>query len=262
MTSHVLLSTDSRGVATVTLNRPELHNAFDDRVIVELTSVLARLGADPAVRVVALAANGRSFSAGADLGWMKRMAAYSEAENLADARALAGLMRTLAGLPKPTLALVQGPAYGGGVGLVACCDIAIASDTASFSLSEARLGLIPAVISPYVVRAMGARACHRYFLTAERIDAAAAERLGLVHQVVPPAGLAGAGEKMLRILLDGGPAAQAECKALIARVQHGDVDDAMVDDTARRIARLRASPEGKEGVAAFLEKRKPAWVKS
>lgn len=262
MASHVLLSIDPRGVATVTLNRPELHNAFDDRVIAELTSALAKLAADAAVRVVVLAANGKSFSAGADLGWMKRMAAYSEAENLADARALAGLMRTLAGLPKPTLALVQGPAYGGGVGLVACCDIAVAADTAGFSLSEARLGLIPSVISPYVVRAIGARACHRYFLTAERFDAAEALRLGLVHQVVAPADLADAGEKMQRILLDCGPAAQAECKALIARVQHGDVDDAMAEDTARRIARLRASPEGKEGVAAFLEKRKPAWVKS
>jgi methylglutaconyl-CoA hydratase len=259
--TQVLLSSDTRGVATVTLNRPELHNAFDDRMIAELTGVLTKLGADSAVRIVVLAANGKSFSAGADLGWMKRMATYSEAENLKDARALGALMRTLDAMPKPTLALVQGPAYGGGVGLVACCDIAIAADTASFSLSEARLGLIPAVISPYVVRAIGARACRRYFLTAERFDVAEAHRLGLVHLVAPVAGLAETGEKMLRTLLDAGPAAQMECKSLIARVSDQPVDETMVDDTAQRIARLRASPEGKEGVAAFLGKRKAAWVK-
>lgn len=260
--SHVLQTVDPRGVATVTMNRPELHNAFDDAVIAELTQVLMRLAGDPAVRIVVLAANGKSFSAGADLGWMKRMATYSDAENLRDARALGALMRTLDGMPKPTLALVQGPAYGGGVGLVACCDIAIAADTASFSLSEARLGLIPAVISPYVVRAIGARACRRYFLTAERFDVAEAHRLGLVHQVVPAAGLADAGDKMLKALLEAGPAAQLECKALIARVSDQPVDGAMVDDTAQRIARLRASPEGKEGVAAFLSKRKPNWMKA
>jgi len=262
MNAHILLSIDPRGVATVTLNRPELHNAFDDRMIAALTDVLAKLGADPAVRIVVLAANGKSFSAGADLGWMKRMAAYSEAENLQDARALAALMRTLDALPKPTVALVQGPAYGGGVGLVACCDIALSADSASFSLSEARLGLIPSVISPHVVRAIGARACRRYFLTAERFDAAEALRLGLVHLVVPAGALSDAGEKMLGTLLDCGPAAQAECKALVARVSHGAVDDAMVEDTARRIARLRASPEGKEGVGAFLDKRRPGWVRS
>jgi methylglutaconyl-CoA hydratase len=249
---------DARGVATLTLARAEVHNAFDDALIVSLTAEIERLGkAD--IRAIVLAAEGRSFSAGADLNWMKRMASYTEAENRRDAGALAELMRALNDCPKPTIARVQGAAFGGGVGLVACCDMAVAADTATFCLSEVKLGLIPAVIAPYVTRAMGARAARRYFLTAEVFGAAEAHRLGLVHEVVPPDALDGALEALLAKLLAAGLAAAAESKALIARVAEGEVDAAMIADTAARIARVRVSPEGREGIAAFLDKRKPAW---
>lgn len=248
------------GVARLVLNRPEVHNAFDDVLIARLTDLLRTLAGDAEVRAVVLAAEGRSFSAGADLGWMRRMASYSEAENYADSLALAGLMRTLGELPKPTLALVQGPAYGGGVGLVAACDIAIAAETATFSLSEVRLGLIPAAISPYVIAAIGARAARRYFLTAERFDAREAHRLGLVHEVVAPGDLEAAAGRILASLRANGPRAMAAAKDLIAAVANRPVDDGIVADTARRIARIRASEEGKEGVSAFLEKRRPAWM--
>ncbi|MBL8831640.1 MAG: enoyl-CoA hydratase/isomerase family protein [Rhodospirillales bacterium] len=251
---------DTRGVATLWLDRPELHNAFDDALIAALTAELGRLAGDASVRVLVLAGRGKSFSAGADLNWMKRMAGYSEAENRRDADALAGLMRVLDAFPKPAIARVQGAAFGGGVGLVACCDIAVAVDTATFCLSEAKLGLIPSVISPYVVAAIGARAARRYFLTAEIFDAAKAKNLGLLHEAVPADALDAAIEAIVAPLLAAGPAAQAECKALVARVSRGPVDDAMVADTAARIARIRVSPEGREGIAAFLEKRKPAWA--
>jgi methylglutaconyl-CoA hydratase len=257
---HILTETRDDGVATVTLNRAEVHNAFNDTVIADLTGVLRRLGDDAKVRAVVLRAEGKSFSAGADLGWMQRMAGYGHAENLADAGALAELMRVLNFLPKPTVARVQGAAFGGGVGLVACCDIAIASETASFSLSEVRLGLIPAVISPYVVAAIGERASRRYFLTAERFDAAEALRLGLVHQVVPADQLDGAVDTMLTRLAEGGPAAQRAAKDLIFAVAHRPVDAGLILDTAERIATIRASAEGREGLAGFLEKRKPAWT--
>ena len=203
--NHILTEIREDGVATVTLNRAEVHNAFNDTVIADLTGVLRRLGDDDKVRAVVLRAEGKSFSAGADLGWMQRMAGYGHAENLADAGALAELMRVLNFLPKPTVARVQGAAFGGGVGLVACCDIAIASDAASFSLSEVRLGLIPAVISPYVVAAIGERAARRYFLTAERFDADEALRIGLVHQVVPADQLDSAVDTILTRLSEGGP---------------------------------------------------------
>ena len=255
-----LESVDERGVARLTLTRPEVHNAFNDQLIGELTLALNGLESDPRVRLVVLAAEGRSFSAGADLNWMKAMAGYGEAENLRDAEALAGLMRTLDGLAKPTLALVQGPAYGGGVGLVAACDIAIAADTASFCLSEVRLGLIPAVISPYVVAAIGQRAARRYFQTAESFSAERALALGLVHEVVPARALEGAEDRCVEALLRGGPRAQGEAKALVAAVAGRPLDDALVRDTAERIARLRVGAEGREGIAAFLEKRPPSWV--
>lgn len=254
-----VLVTTRGAVARVTMNRPEVHNAFDDRLIEELTATFERLAADKAVRAVLLGANGRSFSAGADLNWMKRTAGYSEAQNLEDARRLARMLRILDGMPQPTVALVQGAAYGGGVGLVACCDIAIAVPEAAFSLSEVRLGLLPAAISPYVVAAIGARQARRYFLTAERFDAAEARRIGLVHEVAPREELEVAGERLLAALAGGGPLAQAASKRLIARVSSGPLDDAMAEDTARRIAELRAGEEGREGVAAFLEKRPPAW---
>jgi len=258
----VLIDLDEpTGVATVTLNRPAIHNAFDDTMIAELTKVLSFVGGHQAVHVVVLAANGKSFSAGGDLGWMKRMAAYTDAENLEDARGLAGMLHTLDTLPKPTIARVQGPAYGGGVGLIAACDIAIGADSAVFSLSEVRLGLIASAISPYVVAAIGARWARRYLLTAERFDAAAAQGCGLLHEVCTAAALDGAVQKVVALLLEGGPVAQAESKDLIRRVRTGPVDAAMREDTAGRIARLRASPEGREGVGAFLEKRKPGWRK-
>jgi methylglutaconyl-CoA hydratase len=253
--NHILTDIREDGVATVTLNRADVHNAFNDAVIADLTDALCRLGDDDKVRAVVLRAEGKSFSAGADLGWMQRMAGYRHAENLADAGALAELMRVLNFLPKPTVARVQGAAFGGGVGLVACCDIAIASDAAAFSLSEVRLGLIPAVISPYVVAAIGERAARRYFLTAERFDAAEALRIGLVHQVVPAGELDAAVDAILTRLSEGGPAAQRA-----AKVAHRPVDAGLIHDTAERIATIRASSEGREGLAGFLEKRKPAWM--
>jgi methylglutaconyl-CoA hydratase len=247
------------GCATLTLNRPDVHNAFDDQLIATLTARLREAEANPAVRMVVLAANGKSFSAGADLNWMKRMARYSEAENLRDAVALADLMHTLSALRKPTVAKVQGAAYGGGVGLVACCDIAIGTGAAAFSLTEVRLGLIPAVISPHVIAAMGERQARRYFLTAERFDAAQALRIGLLHQVVDAAELDAAVQAIVEQLLKGGPKAQAAAKDLIAAVTNRPIDRALVEDTAERIARIRVTPEGREGIAAFLEKRGPSW---
>jgi methylglutaconyl-CoA hydratase len=246
-------------VATVRMNRPDKHNAFDDRLIAELTGAFRKLGDDPSVRVVTLEAAGPSFSAGADLGWMKRMAGQGRPENERDAEALADLMSTIDRCPKPVLGIVQGAAFGGGVGLIACCDIAIAASEASFCLSEVRLGLIPAVISPYVAAAIGPHACRRYFLTAERFDAATAQRLGLVQEVVPQAELNTARDKMIDHLLKGGPLAQRAAKDLIAHVASAPIDAALIRDTSRRIADQRASDEGKEGVAAFLEKRKPNW---
>lgn len=257
----ILTAIDPLGRATVTLDRPELHNAFDDALIAALTAELKRLDRDPRARVVVLAANGRSFSAGADLSWMRRMADYGREENLRDALALAELMSTLRGLGKPTVARVQGAAYGGGVGLVACCDVAIASRRATFCLSEVRLGLIPAVISPYVVEAIGARAARRYFMSAESFGAEEAHRLGLLHQVVAEEELDAAVDRLAGQLLDNGPNAMAAAKKLVGRVSSGPVDDAMIRDTAERIADARASHEGKEGLSAFLEKRKPLWGK-
>ena len=252
---------DSRGVATVTLDRAEKHNAFDDALIAALADAFRRLGADSGVRAMVLAARGKSFSAGADIDWMKRMSGATEAENIRDARALADMLRLLNDMPKPTLALVQGAALGGGVGLVACCDIALAADQAKFALSEVRLGLIPATIGPYVVAAIGERAARRYFLTAERFGADAALALGLVHAVVPASELAAAGEHTLVDLLVGGPKAQAEAKALVRAVAGRPIDDELIDDTARRIARIRAGDEAREGLDAFLSKRKPAWAR-
>ncbi|MFO1322656.1 MAG: enoyl-CoA hydratase/isomerase family protein [Burkholderiales bacterium] len=247
-------------IGIVTLNRPDVHNAFDETLIAELTAAIAALGADDGVRVIVVAGNGPSFCAGADLNWMKKMAAYDRAENVADAKALADMLRTLRDVGKPTVARVHGAAYGGGVGLVACCDIAIGAAEATFALSEAKLGLIPATISPYVVGAIGARAASRYFLSAERFEAAEAYRIGLLHDIVPIAQLDDRVNEMLGPLLVAGPAAQRECKALIRAVAHRPIDAGVIADTVTRIADVRASPEGKEGVAAFLAKRSPAWV--
>ena len=257
----LLTTTDTQGIATLTLNSPERHNAFDDQLIADLTHALERLDADPQVRVVVLAANGKSFSAGADLNWMRRMADYSAEENLVDARALAELMRVLNGLKKPTLALVQGAVYGGGVGLVACCDIAIATPRAKFCLSEVKLGLIPAAISPYVVEAIGTRAARRYFLTAEIFAAEEALRLGLLHDIVDEEELTARGKAICQQILQNGPQALAVAKKLIGTVGRRPVDSKMIEETAELIAGIRASAEGKEGLGAFLEKRTPNWVK-
>ena len=259
MTDQPVLTSIEDGVATVTLNRPKLHNAFDDAMIAALTEAFGTLGTDPSVRYVVLRGAGKSFCAGGDLAWMRRMAGYSHAENLADARALAELMHVLDTLPRPTVAVVQGAAYGGGVGLVACCDIAVATMGARFCLSEVKLGLIPAAISPYVVAAMGRRAARRYFLTAEPFDAAEARRTGLIHAVADDADIEDVLAGLLDSLSKGGPTAQAAAKALIADVAHLPAEK-LQDETAARIAEIRAGEEGREGVSAFLEKRRPNWI--
>lgn len=252
---------DGRGpVARVTLNRPALRNAFNDEVIARLTQAFEALGADDAVRVIVLAAEGPAFCAGADLNWMRRMADYSHADNLADAGALARMLRTVAQCPKPTVARVQGDVYAGGMGLVACCDIAVAVQGAGFCLSEVKLGLVPATIGPYVVRAMGLRAAQRYMLTAERLDAAEALRLGLVHEVVDAARLDERVEAIAQTLAANGPQALATCKRLLRDVSTAPLDDALIERTVRMIADVRASAEGREGVQAFLHKRKPGWL--
>jgi methylglutaconyl-CoA hydratase len=248
-------------VGLITMNRPDRHNAFDDALISELTEALRSMEAEDGIRVVVLSGAGKSFCAGADLNWMKRMAGFSMDENRRDAMGLATLMRTLAHLRKPTVARVQGAAYGGGVGLVACCDIAVAAQSASFSLSEAKLGLIPAVISPYVVAAIGERAARRYFLTAERFDAAEAWRIGLVHELVgDPESLDDRIGEIVDAMLACSPSAQREAKDLIRAVASRPVTSELIQDTAERIAKIRSSPEGREGVAAFLEKRRASWV--
>ena len=252
--------TKRNAIAIVVLNRPDVHNAFNAEVIAELTVTFTALDADADTRAVVVAGAGKSFCAGADLNWMKEMASYTRAQNLADAQALAAMLRTLNGLSKPTIARVHGAAMGGGVGLVACCDIAIAAQEATFALSETKLGLIPATISPYVIEAIGTRYARRYFLTAERFDAAEAYRIGLVHDIVQQVELDGRINELLGALLVAGPAAQAECKALIRGVSHRPIDAQVIAGTARHIADVRVSPEGKEGIAAFLGKRKPAWV--
>ena len=254
--------TDRRpdGVVRMTLNRPDVHNAFDDRLIAELTEGLVRIGEDESVRAVVLTGAGKSFSAGADLNWMRRMAGYSDEENLADARGLARLMQTLNELPKPTVARVNGAALGGGTGLVACCDIAIASDKATFGTTEARLGIIPAVIGPYVVAAIGPRQARRLMLTGERISAIEAAHIGLVHEVVPAEGLDAAIDAVLENLLKCGPHAISAAKGLVRDLTGRPITAEIVDDTAQRIASLRATAEAREGIAAFLEKRRPAWL--
>jgi methylglutaconyl-CoA hydratase len=247
------------GIARVMLDRPDVRNAFDDALIAALTKTLHGLDADERVRAVVLGGNGPAFCAGADLNWMKRMAGYTYEQNLADARALADMLKTLDRMKKPTVARVHGPAFAGGVGLVAACDIAVGVRDAKFCLSEAKLGLSPATISPYVVRAMGERMAHRYFLTAEVFDGIEAHRIGLLSMVSPSEKLDGEVDEILKHLVQGGPQAMFKIKDLIARVSSGEIDDAMIDDTAQRIAEIRVSPEGREGIASFLEKRKPGW---
>jgi len=248
-------------VARIWLDRPATRNAFDDVVIGELTRAFAEAGAMPAVRAVVLGARGPAFCAGADLNWMRRMADYTREQNLADAGTLATMLRTIAECPKPTIARVQGDVYAGGMGLVAACDMAVAVDTAWFCLSEVRIGLVPATISPYVIRAMGARAAQRWFLTAERFTAAEAHRLGLVHEVVDAAEAIDAQvDQLLKALRGAGQDAVATCKRLVAEVAGREIDAALIERTVEGIADIRASAEGREGVQAFLQKRKPSWL--
>ncbi len=263
MSDPVILDVNRRGIATITINRPEVRNAFDESVILRLTELLVELGDREDLRAVVITGAGSAFSSGADVNWMRSMADYSEDQNFEDALQLADLMATLSGFSCPTLARVNGLAFGGGVGLVACCDIAIASTDALFALSEVRLGLVPAVISPYVIDAIGPRQAKRYFLTGERISAVAAKEIGLVHEAVDPDSLDEAVDGTLSMLLLGGPMAARECKELIATVygRSVDADTALRHKTAEIIAQLRAGEEGQEGLQAFLEKRKPSWVK-
>ncbi|WP_136246929.1 enoyl-CoA hydratase-related protein [Halomonas borealis] len=262
-TSDSRLEIDDRGVARLTLERPQVHNAFDDHLIAELNDHLRRVGElaqRGEVRVLVLGSEGKSFSAGADLNWMQRMVDYDFEDNLADSRELSALMHGLDTLPCPTVCRVQGATFGGAVGLAACCDIVVASDKARFCLSEVRIGLSPAVISPYVQRALGSRQMRRYALTAEVMDAATAERLGLVHRLVEPDALDTAVDAMIDTLLATSPQASRATKALLAEVAHDPDSNATRDHTCRIISELRVSHEGQEGLASFLEKRRPAWA--
>jgi methylglutaconyl-CoA hydratase len=256
----VTTAIDNRGVATVILDRPEKHNAFDDAVIAALRAAFEGLASREDVRVVVLASEGKSFSAGADLGWMKRMAEYDYEDNHRDAQALAAMLRALAALPQPTIARVQGAAFGGAVGLVSCCDMAVASDAASFCLSEVKIGLIPATISPYVIKAMGERAARRYFTTAERFGATEAQRIGLVSEVAAPDDLDDVLEGLVSTLLHNGPLAVQASKKLVVDFAGREITPEMIEDSCGRIARIRVSEEGQEGLAAFLNKRKPTWL--
>lgn len=253
--------TNSNGVATVTLNRPEKHNAFDDDVIAQMTAAFENVDNDDSVRVMILASTGKSFSAGADLGWMKRMASYSYEDNLRDARALANMLKTLNSLSKPSIAKVQGAAFGGAVGLVSCCDIAIASPKAQFCLSEVKIGLIPATIAPYVMAAIGSRAARRLFITAERFSAEQALALNLVSEICDEAHLDARLAELVETILANSPAAITAAKQLVQDLSNASIDDSLIEDTCQRIATIRTSKEGQEGLSAFLEKRAPSWTK-
>jgi len=255
------LTKNTNGVATVTLNRPEKHNAFDEHLIEQMTQAFRDIETDESVQLMILAATGKNFSAGGDLNWMKRMANYDFDDNLEDARALATMLRTLNFLSKPTIARVQGAAFGGAVGLVSCCDIAVASETASFCLSEVKIGLIPATISPYVIAAMGERAARRLFITGERFNAKQALRTGLVSEVCPPDQLDQCTAKFRQQILANSPAAIKQAKQLVVDISNKPIDDNLIEDTSKRIATIRTSAEGQEGLSAFLEKRTPTWIK-
>jgi len=255
-----LTVTISDCIGHVTLNRPELRNAFNEHSIAELALAFDELGRHELVRAIVLCANGPAFCAGADLNWMKKMAGYSDSENRADAMRLADMLRTIYTCPKPVVAKVQGDCYAGGMGLVAACDIAVSVDTANFCLSEVKLGLIPATISPYVIKAMGEQAARRYFLTAERFDAQEARRIGFVHEIVPAGDLDTKVAGIVQALANNSPNAVCAAKKLVREIAGQPVTEALLEDTADRIAAIRASLEGREGVASFLEKRRPSWL--
>lgn len=257
-TQHLTLSREGF-VSRVTLNRPDVRNAFNEALIAELTATFAALAQDPTLRAVVLAAEGKAFCAGADLNWMKSMAGYSWDENHADAARLAEMLWTIYRCPVPVIARVQGDVYAGGVGLVSVCDVVVAVETAGFCLSEAKLGLLPATISPYVIRALGEQASRRYFVTAERFDAAEARRLGLVHELASADTLDDQVAALTAAIVANGPAAVRACKRLVQDLAHAPISPALREDTARRIADIRASDEGREGVQSFLNKRAPGW---
>lgn len=260
MTTQTLEISIAHHVAVVWMAREKVRNAFNETMIAELAQTFAHLGADADVRAIVLAAKGPAFCAGADLEWMRKVAGYSGDENRADARRMADMLRVVYECPKPTIARVHGDAYAGGMGLIAACDIAVAAHGASFCLSETKLGLIPATISPYVLRAMGVNAARRYFLTAEKFDAAEAFRIGFVHDIVVPEELDARINAMLgQLMLTSGHAVR-EAKRLVREIAGRPIDDALAADTAERIAAIRASDDAREGVRAFLEKRKPRWV--
>jgi methylglutaconyl-CoA hydratase len=247
-------------VARIWLNRPDLRNAFDETVIGELSTAFASLSAMQDVRAIVLGARGPAFCAGANLNWMKRAADFTHEQNIADAGGLASMLRAIHECPKPVIARVQGDVYAGGMGLVAACDMAVSVDTAWYCLSEVKIGLVPATISPYVLRAMGTRAAQRYFLTAERFGAAEAHRIGIVHEVVAADALDATVDELVKALCNASPAAVRACKTLIADVAGRKIDDALIAQTVEGIARIRASEEGREGVQSFLQKRKPNWL--
>ncbi|WP_299263235.1 enoyl-CoA hydratase/isomerase family protein [uncultured Psychrosphaera sp.] len=260
--SKVLCTVDELGVATVTLNNPDKHNAFDDDVIALLTTIFSNIADNPDIRVMVLTSTGKSFCAGADLGWMKRMADYSYQENLADSNALAQLFNVLNFMPQATIVQVQGAAFGGALGLVSCCDIVVAANKASFCLSEVKLGLIPATISPYVINAIGLKAARRYFLTAERFFADQAKSIGLVDEVVDINELENTTNAFVNTLLANGPMAVKAAKKLALDVAHQPIDDKLIADTSDRIASIRVSDEGQEGLTSFFEKRPTNWQSS
>ncbi len=258
----VITDIDDHGVARVRLNNPDKHNAFDDEIIGELTEAFVTIADNSNVRVMVLGSEGKSFSAGADLEWMKRMASYSYDENLRDASALALMLKTLNEIPQPTIARVQGAAFGGAVGLISCCDMAVAASAASFSLSEVKIGLVPATISPYVIAAIGQRAARRYFVTAERFDAHRALQLGLVNEVVDAEQLDQEIDRLINTLLANGPEAVTGAKQLVFDVAGKPIDQQLIDATCETIAAIRVSEQGQEGLQAFLERRKPQWIKN
>ena len=257
----VITQIDSRGVAQVTLNNPDKHNAFDDQMIIQLTEAFHTVAANPDVRIMLLKSEGKSFSAGADLEWMKRMASYSYQQNLNDARALAAMLKALHQMPIPTIARVQGAAFGGAIGLISCCDIALASSNASFALSEVKIGLVPSTISPYVIAAIGERHAKRYFMTAERFDANTALQISLVHEAVEEQFLDDKVEQLITAILSNGPEAVVAAKQLVFAVSGKAIDSSLIEHTCEVIAGIRVSAQGQEGLSAFLDKRKPHWLK-
>ncbi len=261
MTDKQILFDTKDGVATITLNRPEVHNAFNEAVMDELTALVNQAGADKSVRALVLRGNGKSFCAGGDLNWMRKSANYSYEENVTDAMRLGTLLKTLNFIPKPTIALVHGNIFGGGVGLASCCDILIAEQGAQFCLSEVRIGLIPSIIAPYVIDAMGLRMARRYFMTAERFDADTAYRIGFAHEVAATGQLDVVAGKVIAALMDGAPQAQGRGKKLMLELVGRPIDEQVIDLTVRQIAEARASDEGKEGLTAFLNKSEPSWRK-